>query len=131
MPLPKQGNGVFDQDEEPLSVSVDDDETGLPPVDAHGRQPYVELAVQKAPSNPASAWLWREPREILDQELRVRVGGSFVWPPTGVDNLDKVQTVVLIAGGVGIKYVSLTPHLHTYIHTFLFLQEKKEKRKKE
>ena len=121
---------MFDQDEEPLSVSVDDDETGLPPVDAHGRQPYVELAVQKAPSNPASAWLWREPREILDQELRVRVGGSFVWPPTGVDNLDKVQTVVLIAGGVGIKYVSLTPHLHTYIHTFLFLQEKKREKKK-
>ncbi|PKY07307.1 hypothetical protein P168DRAFT_315821 [Aspergillus campestris IBT 28561] len=111
VPSPKQGNGA-DEDES-LSVSVEDDETGLPPVDAQGRQPYVELAVQKAPSNPASAWLWREPREILDQELRVRVGGSFVWPPTGVDNLDKVQTVVLIAGGVGINpLISILSHLN-------------------
>ncbi|PLN76393.1 hypothetical protein BDW42DRAFT_197196 [Aspergillus taichungensis] len=113
VPSPNHDNGAFDQDEEPLSVSVDDNETGLPPVDAHGRQPYVELAVQKAPSNPASAWLWREPREILDQELRVRVGGSFVWPPTGVDDLDKVQKVVLVAGGVGINpLISILSHLN-------------------
>ncbi|PLB38771.1 FAD-dependent oxidoreductase [Aspergillus candidus] len=115
LPVPSQthGNGLVDDDESSLSVSVEDDETGLPPVDAQGRQPYVELAVQKAPLNPASAWLWRESREILDQELRVRVGGSFVWPPTGVDNLDKVQTVVLIAGGVGINpLISILSHLN-------------------
>lgn len=31
-------------------------------------------------------------------------GGSFVWPPEGVD-LDGVRNIVFIAGGVGIKYV--------------------------
>lgn len=42
--------------------------------------------------------------EILGKELNIRVGGSFVWPPTGVD-VRKVKNVVFIAGGVGIKYV--------------------------
>lgn len=64
--------------------------------------PYVELAVQNSPSNPPAAWLWRPKDEILGKEINIRVGGSFVWPPTGVD-IQKVKNVVLIAGGVGIK----------------------------
>ena len=42
--------------------------------------------------------------KIKGQELQIRVGGSFVWPPPGID-VDQVQKVVLVAGGVGIKYV--------------------------
>jgi hypothetical protein len=81
---------------------VEDEEIGLPPVDPRGRAPFVELAVQKAPSNPASAWLWKPKGEILGKELCVRVGGGFVWPPSGV-NLENVKNIVFIAGGVGIK----------------------------
>jgi hypothetical protein len=32
----------------------------------------------------------------------VRVGGSFVWPPPGVD-VNKIKRAIFIAGGVGIK----------------------------
>ena len=62
--------------------------------------PYFELAVREAPSSPPAAWLWREESEILGQELHVRVGGSFIWPPKG----DQAwKQVVMIAGGMGIK----------------------------
>jgi NAD(P)H-flavin reductase len=83
-----------------------DEETGLPPMDPRGRAPYLELAVQHAPSNPASAWLWRPKDEIQGQELSIRIGGSFVWPPSGI-NLDETKKVLFIAGGVGIKYAFL------------------------
>ena len=42
--------------------------------------------------------------QIKSKELQIRVGGSFVWPPPEFD-VDQVQKVVLVAGGVGIKYV--------------------------
>ncbi|KAK8135887.1 ferredoxin reductase-like protein [Apiospora sp. TS-2023a] len=79
---------------------------------------YLELAVQKSPSNPPAAWLWQEgkgkgnpsvisatiePKEpILGRELQVRVGGSFVWPPPGI-NVRSLRSVVFVAGGVGIN----------------------------
>lgn len=47
-------------------------------------EPHLELAVQKSPDNPPAQYLWRPASEILHSELRVRVGGSFVWPPPGV-----------------------------------------------
>lgn len=80
-------------------------------IDPRGRSPYLELAVQEAPGNPAGAWLWRPAEEILGKEVSIRVGGSFVWPPSGVD-VRGVKTVVLIAGGVGIKYVSFAGHTY-------------------
>jgi len=58
--------------------------------------------VQKSPENPPAAWLWRPVPEILNQELHVRVGGSFVWPPPNID-LKEVKRVVFVAGGVGIN----------------------------
>ena len=64
---------------------------------------YLELAVQKS-SNPPAQWLWRPQDEILGQKLAVRVGGSFTWPPTHL-NFPEIDRLVLIAGGVGIKYV--------------------------
>jgi hypothetical protein len=62
---------------------------------------FVELAVQ-ATRNPASQWLWRPEKEILNTQLVVRVGGSFTWPPDGLDAGD-IERLVLVAGGVGIK----------------------------
>ena len=47
---------------------------------------------------------WQKEKKILGTEIEVRVGGSFVWPPPGIDT-SRVQKVVLVAGGVGIKYV--------------------------
>ncbi|KAF4213079.1 hypothetical protein CNMCM8980_004279 [Aspergillus fumigatiaffinis] len=89
-----------------------DEETGLPPMDPRGRAPYLELAVQHAPSNPASAWLWRPKDEIQGQELSIRIGGSFVWPPSGI-NLDETKKVLFIAGGVGINpLISMLSHLN-------------------
>lgn len=78
------------------------EEPETPSFPSQGRPPYVELAVQDSPSNPPAAWLWRPKEEILGKEINIRVGGSFVWPPTGVD-VHKVRNVVFIAGGVGIK----------------------------
>lgn len=63
----------------------------------------MELAVQESPKNPPAAWLWKPKDEIVGKEVNIRVGGSFVWPPNGTD-ISKIKNVVLIAGGVGIKY---------------------------
>ncbi|KAL4896738.1 hypothetical protein BDV59DRAFT_171361 [Aspergillus ambiguus] len=96
------------------SLAVDDEETGLPPLDPRGRAPYVELAVQYAPSNPASAWLWRPKHEILGKDLTIRVGGSLVWPPAGID-LGGIRNVVFVAGGMGINpLISMLSHLNNH-----------------
>ena len=33
----------------------------------------------------------------------MRVGGSFIWPPPGLE-VNRIKRVMFIAGGVGIKY---------------------------
>ena len=53
---------------------------------------------------PPAAWLWKRKEDIIGKEINIRVGGSFIWPPTGVNPRD-IKNVVFIAGGVGIKYV--------------------------
>ncbi|KAJ5281180.1 hypothetical protein N7478_006552 [Penicillium angulare] len=81
-------------------------------LDTQGREPYVELAVQDSPSNPPAAWLWKPKQEIIGKEVNIRVGGSFVWPPTTGIDARKVENVVLIAGGVGINpLISILSHL--------------------
>lgn len=41
----------------------------------------------------------------------MRTGGSFVWPPPGI-NVDEIEQVVLVAGGVGINpLISIFAHL--------------------
>ncbi|KAL4738746.1 hypothetical protein BDV11DRAFT_205707 [Aspergillus similis] len=97
---------------EPSSELAPADEEVAPPMDPRGREPYVELAVQNAPSNPASAWLWRPKEEILGKELSIRVGGSFIWPPAGI-KLEELQNVVFVAGGLGINpLISMLSHLN-------------------
>ncbi|KAI0865591.1 hypothetical protein F4860DRAFT_258248 [Xylaria cubensis] len=65
--------------------------------------PYLELAVQKSPENPPAAWLWRSPASsIIGTELRVRIGGSFVFPPPGI-NVRGLRRVVFVAGGMGVN----------------------------
>lgn len=75
-----------------------------PPDHAKGicKNGYLELAIQKSPRNPSAAWLWQPSYAILNSELMVRVGGSFVWPPPHVDERD-IKKVLFVAGGVGIK----------------------------
>ncbi|KAL2808375.1 hypothetical protein BJX63DRAFT_424678 [Aspergillus granulosus] len=97
---------------EPSPELVPAEEAEIFPVDSHGREPYVELAVQKVLSNPASAWLWRPKEEILGKELSIRVGGSFVWPPSKV-KLEEIRNVVFVVGGVGINPImSMLSHLN-------------------
>lgn len=67
-------------------------------------KPFFELAIQKSPKNPPAAWLWQPVEEIEGKEVNVRVGGSFVWPPPGL-NVKRIKRVIFIAGGVGIKSV--------------------------
>ncbi|TAQ85793.1 hypothetical protein B7494_g5881 [Chlorociboria aeruginascens] len=77
------------------------------------RYPFLELAIQKS-SNPHAAWLWRPEPEILNKELRVRVGGSFVWPPIfyGDEDGKGVGRVMFVAGGVGVNpLVSMLSYL--------------------
>jgi hypothetical protein len=73
---------------------------------------YLELAVQKSPDNPPAAWLWQRPAaSLLGRELQIRVGGSFVWPPSGVDSR-ALKRVVFVAGGVGVNpLVSMLSHI--------------------
>ncbi|KAK7967816.1 oxidoreductase-like protein [Apiospora aurea] len=70
----------------------------------------------RSPANPPAAWLWQEKEKdtavgaadaatketIIGRELQVRVGGSFVWPPPGI-NVRTLRRVVFVAGGVGIN----------------------------
>ncbi|KAF6813423.1 NADH-cytochrome b-5 reductase [Colletotrichum sojae] len=71
--------------------------------------PYLELAVQKAPSNPAAEWLWDMAH--VGSHLHVRVGGAFVWPPQGAD-LASLRRVVFVAAGVGVNpFMSILSHL--------------------
>ncbi|RMJ24950.1 hypothetical protein PHISP_04186 [Aspergillus sp. HF37] len=89
------------------------EEPGIAEMETRGRRPYVELAVQEAPSNPAGAWLWKPQDEILGKELCIRVGGSFVWPPPSGINVREIRNVVLIAGGMGINpLISILSHLN-------------------
>ncbi len=62
----------------------------------------MELAIQASPRNPPAAWLWQASSKILGSQLSIRAGGSFVWPPPGID-LASIEKVVFVAGGVGIK----------------------------
>lgn len=73
-----------------------------PPSAATASEPYLELAVQESPDNPVAAWLWRPADNILGSVLRVRVGGSFVFPPPGKTSAG-IRRVVFVAGGVGIN----------------------------
>lgn len=76
---------------------------------------YIELAIKKSPENPAAAWLWQDSDVILGQTLRVRVGGSFIFPPPGAPSsftADRSARVVFVAGGVGINpLISMASHL--------------------
>ena len=72
-----------------------------------GTPGYLELAIQKS-SNPPAQWLWQD--GIEGQKIKVRVGGSFTWPPKGLQ-AERIQRLVLIAGGVGIKYVACKPEV--------------------
>ncbi|KAL2848543.1 hypothetical protein BJY01DRAFT_233851 [Aspergillus pseudoustus] len=97
---------------EPSHELIPAEEAVIVPVNSHGREPYVELAVQKVLSNPASAWLWRPKEEIIGKELSIRVGGSFVWPPSKA-KLEAIRNVVFVVGGVGINpIISMLSHLN-------------------
>jgi hypothetical protein len=61
------------------------------------------LAIQLT-ENPPSKWLWRD--DIIGQNLMIRVGGNFTFPPTGISpDLTQVDNLQFVAGGVGIKFV--------------------------
>ncbi|OAL67443.1 hypothetical protein A7C99_1307 [Trichophyton rubrum] len=62
--------------------------------------PYVELAIQYSPSNPAAKWFWQPIEQILGSYVKVRIGGGFVWPPPNGMALDEIKNIVFVAGGV-------------------------------
>lgn len=96
--------------------------------------PYLELAIQKS-RNPPAQWLWQPEQDILGSRLAVRVGGSFIWPPPQLET-SRINRLVLIAGGVGIKYpfqstaltsqltCSQPPRFHLFPSLSDFLQAK-------
>ena len=63
---------------------------------------YLELAVQESPDSAPAAWLWRPREDILGSTLQVRIGGGFVFPPSG-RAAEGVARVVFVAGGVGVN----------------------------
>lgn len=94
--------------------------------------PYLELAIQRAKGNPVAEWLWRDEMDVLGQDVKVKVGGAFVWPPKGYDEAGKampetvqdihsgfnnesrktLRQVVFVAGGVGINpLMAILSHL--------------------
>ncbi|KAI0157343.1 hypothetical protein GGR57DRAFT_500963 [Xylariaceae sp. FL1272] len=64
--------------------------------------PSLELAIASSPLNPAAVFLFRPIPTLLSQELHVRVGGSFVFPPPGI-NIRTLKRVVFVAGGMGVN----------------------------
>ncbi|QSZ35194.1 hypothetical protein DSL72_008061 [Monilinia vaccinii-corymbosi] len=95
-------------------------------------EPGIELAIQKPVFKSEEegkvgeqvTWLFRNPEEIMGAELRVRIGGSFVWPPdscttsassalspqpTNANDENSwrreidITRVIFIAGGMGIN----------------------------
>ncbi|EPE09754.1 oxidoreductase-like protein [Ophiostoma piceae UAMH 11346] len=86
--------------------------------EANPEDRYIELAVKASPENPAAAWLWQDPvSSILGHTLQVRIGGSFVFPPPGLDLSASFQDkkparIVFVAGGVGINpLISMVCHI--------------------
>ena len=79
--------------------------------------PYLELAIQKS-SNPPAQWLWQPQNDILGSQLVVRVGGSFTWPPPHL-KVSAIDRLVLVAGGVGIKYHVPCVHCSTFANNYL------------
>ena len=83
------------------------------------KHPYLELAVQESPDNAPAAWLWRPRDEILGATVKVRVGGSFVFPPPawasweeGGGRRRRRRKLVLVAGGVGVNpLMSMLSHI--------------------
>lgn len=83
-----------------------------PPAAAAKPGGYLELAIQKS-RNPPAAWLWRPASSILNSTLTIRAGGSFHWPPPTLSSteLEGIERVVLVAGGVGINpFMSIISH---------------------
>lgn len=67
--------------------------------------PYIELAIQKSPTNPPAAFLWQPPSKILNTEVNFKIGGNFVYPPLSLtkEECENIDNVVFVAGGVGVN----------------------------
>ncbi|KAF1815426.1 ferredoxin reductase-like protein [Eremomyces bilateralis CBS 781.70] len=86
-------------------------EAALPPEDNDHAGPYLELAIQYSSENPPVDWLWQPPDILMHQNLNVRVGGSFVWPPAEIPP-ETIEGAIFVAGGVGINpLISMLTHL--------------------
>jgi len=85
--------------------------SSLPPAP---RRSLTPDEVRRADDSPATAFLWRDraaPGFLLGTPLRLRVGGSFVYPPPGVLP-SQLRRLVLVAGGVGVNpLASIAAHL--------------------
>ncbi|KAF2093656.1 hypothetical protein NA57DRAFT_48001 [Rhizodiscina lignyota] len=93
--------------------------------------PFLELAVQHAPTDQVQR-LWGKDGSVLNMPLKVRVGGSFVWPPPGID-VSSIKKSIFIAGGVGINpLISIVSHMHDTnsmpenVHFFYAMRAKEE-----
>ncbi|KAK4178726.1 oxidoreductase NAD-binding domain-containing protein 1 [Triangularia setosa] len=77
--------------------------------------PYLELAIQSSPTNPPAAYLWQEPpSSLLNTTVRVRIGGSFIYPPLQSSSLLPFKKVLFVAGGLGINPImSMLSHIAT------------------
>ncbi|KAK0661179.1 hypothetical protein QBC41DRAFT_368588 [Cercophora samala] len=90
-----------------------------------------KLAIQSSPLNPPAAYLWQNPSLLLQTPVRIRIGGSFTYPPqitppppstssttTSTSTPPPVpldfKNLLLIAGGVGINpLISILSHIAT------------------
>src|SRR5690606_29994823 len=65
---------------------------------------YIELAIQHSPQNPAAAYLFLPRADLLGKTVRIRIGGSFVFPAAlPAPLLSTLRRVVFVAGGMGIN----------------------------
>ncbi|KAK4242249.1 oxidoreductase NAD-binding domain-containing protein 1 [Achaetomium macrosporum] len=71
----------------------------------HVQHGYIELAIQASPLNPAAAYLFRPTPQLLHTQVRVRIGGSFTFPPPSLSEHvnASLRKVVFVAGGMGIN----------------------------
>jgi len=81
-----------------------------PPSKVAGSPGYIELAVQKSVDGPPAMWLWGPEASLLSTPLKLRIGGSFVYPPPGISPAT-LRRLIFVAGGVGINpLMSMVSH---------------------
>ncbi|CAG8959204.1 hypothetical protein HYFRA_00012562 [Hymenoscyphus fraxineus] len=113
--LPGQWLDVFTPPypERPGGFTITSPPSALHPPPDSPKKPYLELAIQKSPSNPPANYLFQHNSKLISSKLLIRVGGSFIYPPSPTR---PIRRLVFVAGGVGVNpLMSMLSHIASLV----------------